>query len=327
MLSIPALTYGQAPSTAYKLGVDGVKAIEQGETKAGVKLLQQAWRLEPRSYDYPFEIGRALLLGGSPKKAEKYFYPLQHHADVQPDLYILLADCYMQLDEQKKTKDEERKKEFDALRYGIQKLPETGELYLELGNRKIEMEEHLDALAVFESGIANAPNYTENYFWAAKLMKASGNLLWTWIYAELFVNISDNDEMIRTAAKLAADAYEVVLSEKWKADPEQMDQELKFLLSNKCSNDENGVLKAIQSRKCVMTEWSETDFPIAALLSRSKQLEQAGLLEAYLGSLMLEADKEAFLTWLASNGEHYEAYRRWRFYNPMLITKPVVRLN
>jgi hypothetical protein len=59
---------------------------------------------------------------------------------------------------------------------------------------------------VFESGIANAPNFADNYFWAAKLMKASSNPLWTWIYAELFVNISDNDEMIRTASELAATA-------------------------------------------------------------------------------------------------------------------------
>jgi hypothetical protein len=44
------------------------------------------------------------------------------------------------MDEEKKTPDEERKKELDALRYGIQKLPEAGELYLELGKRKIEME-------------------------------------------------------------------------------------------------------------------------------------------------------------------------------------------
>jgi hypothetical protein len=30
----------QAPSKAYKLGVDGIQAIESGETSAGIKLLK-----------------------------------------------------------------------------------------------------------------------------------------------------------------------------------------------------------------------------------------------------------------------------------------------
>ncbi|MCB0754085.1 MAG: hypothetical protein KDB98_00730 [Flavobacteriales bacterium] len=317
----------QAPSTAYKLGVDGIQAIESGETSAGIKLLKEAWSLEPSSYDYPFEIGRALLLEDNAKKAEKYLFPLQYHQNVQPDLYIHLADCYKQIDEEKKTPDQNRKKELDALRYGIQKLPDAGELYLELGKRKIEMEQHLDALSVFESGIANAPNFADNYFWAAKLMKASSNPLWTWIYAELFINISDNDEMIRTAMELAATAQEKVFSGSWKADPEKMDQELQYLLSKNCTSNLSGTDRTFEMRRCIMNEWRGTAFAIAPLIKRFDELEQNGFLDAYSGSLMLQSNKEAFLAWLASNGERYEAFRRWRFYNPMFITEPVKRVN
>jgi hypothetical protein len=63
------------------------------------------------------------------------------------------------------------------------------------------------------------------------------------------------------------------------------------------------------------------------LLKRWQQLEKARILEAYFGALLLESDKEKFLPWLADNAEKYEAYRKWRFYNPMLITEPVVRVN
>lgn len=317
---------GQTSDTAYQLGVDGVKAIEAGKFKDGIKLLKKAWSLEPNQYDYPFEIGRAFYLDNQHKKAEKYLFQLQYHADVQADLYTLLANCYNELNELKKTPDFTRKKELDALRYGIQKLPQAGTLYLELGKRKLEQGETVDALAVFESGIANAPNFTENYFWAAKLMKASRNHLWAWLYAELYLNMADNPEMTRTAARIIAESMQKMLSGNWRVDPEQMDQELAFLLKEKCQPLSSDIEGAIQFRECLMTEWTNTNFALRPLIERSKVLKSRGFLEVYLGSVLLEADKEAFLTWLASNAERFEAFRRWRYYNPMMITKPIVRV-
>lgn len=326
LILIPTLVNAQAPSNAHVIAVDGVKAIEDGEIQEGIKMLKQAWKMEPATYDYPFEIGRALYLNDQPKKAEKYLYQLQYHTDVQSDLYILLANCYKAIDELKKTQDLTRKKELDALRYGIQKLPEAGILYLELGKRKLDEGEAVDALSVFESGIANAPNFTENYFWAAKLMKASRNHLWAWIYAELYLNMADDVEMNRTAARIVAESLEKIHADSWVADAEQMDQELKFLLAGKCKPTSSSVDRFIEFRKCLMSEWNNTNFPVASLLRRSKEIDSQGYLEAYLGSTLLESDKEAFLPWLASTGERYEAFRRWRYYNPLMITEPVVRV-
>ena len=325
LLLIPSIIFAQN-SAAYKLGVEGVRAIENGDLKTGVKLLKEAWTKEPASFDYPFEIGKAFLESNDAKKAEKYFYPLQYHSDVQSELYVALAQCYFELNEAKKNPDPERKKELDALRYGIQKLPAAGELYLQLGKRKIELDKPLEALVVFESGITNAPNFCDNYFWAAKLMKASDNHLWTWIYAELFVNMTDNDEMKRTASSLAATASDYVFSDKWVADPEQMDQELKFLVSQTCGTKEQGLERAATIRRCIMQHWNEVNYPISALLERLEQLEQNGFLDVYLGSLMLETNKEKFLQWLAENGEQYEAFRRWRYYNPLLVTEKITRV-
>ena len=151
LLTAPVLGMAQSASNAYAIGVNGVKAIEAGEFNEGIKLLKKAWALEPGEYDYPFELGRTHFLNGQEKKAEKFLYPLQSHANVQPDLYVLLADCYRKINETKKTPDMTRKKEFDALRYGIEKLPESGILYLKMGKRKLELEENVDALSVFET--------------------------------------------------------------------------------------------------------------------------------------------------------------------------------
>lgn len=313
---------------AYTLGVEGIKEVDAGNYNEGIKLLKQARNLAPQEYDYTIEIGKAYFLSGNPKMAEKFLYPLQYHENVQPDLYLVLANCYKELEELKKNPNPERKKELDALRYGIQKFPETGILYLELGKRKIEMETPIEALATFESGIMNAPNFADNYFWAAKLMKATGNNLWAWIYAETFFNLSESEEMKRTAALLINDATEVIFSENWNADPEKMDQDLRFMLASKCKNSEVGWNKILNKRACLMKEWRETDYAISVIIDRMYELESKGFLESYLATIYLESDKERFLPWLADeHAKGFDAYRKWRYWNPVSFNKPLKRLN
>ncbi|MCB9186847.1 MAG: tetratricopeptide repeat protein [Flavobacteriales bacterium] len=320
------IAFPQSDSTAYRLGIEGIKLIDEGDFQEGINYLKKARKLEPEQYDYTFEIGHAYYLSGNSKLAEKYLYPLQYHVHVQPDLYILLAQCYKALNEEKKTPDESRKKELDALRYGVQKFPKVGSLQLELGKRNLEMEEPLKALSIFEDGIVNAPNFAENYFWAAKLLKATGNPLWTWIYAEVFFNLTENDEMKRTAAQLISESTEKVFSENWKADPESMDQELRFLLTSECKSINSNWDLYIEKRACLLDKWRDTAFPISVVIGRMAQLEEKGLLEPYLATIYLENDKGLFLPWVAAHAKEYETYRKWRNWNPITIKEPVKRL-
>ncbi len=311
---------------AYSLGVEGIKAVDAGNYKEGIKLLKQARNLAPQEYDYTFEIGKAYFLSGNAKMAEKFLYPLQYHENAQPDLYLVLANCYKELEELKKNPNPERKKELDALRYGIQKFPQTGMLYLELGTRKIEMEAPIEALATLESGIVNAPNFADNYFWAAKLLNATGNNLWAWIYAETFFNLSEIEEMKRTAALLINDATQAVFSENWNAEPEKMDQDLRFMLTSKCASSEDNWTKILNKRACLMKEWRETDYPISAVIDRMIELESKGFLEPYLATIYLESDKKKFLPWLAEHPKEFDAFRKWRYWNPISLKEPVKRL-
>ncbi len=317
----------QNTSDAYSKGVEGIKLVDKGEFTQGIKLLKQARNLEPHDFDYSFEIGKAYLKSGDPKKAEKYLFPLQYHSKVLPGLFIELANCYREIEDGKKTPDPERKKELDALRYGIQKLPEAGILYLELANAKLEMEQPLEALAVFENGISKAPNFAENYFWAAKLMKAAGNDLWAWIYAEVFFNMSDDEEMKRTAALLISDASQVVFSTSWKPDPDKMDQELHYMLSENCKQNSSEFNALVATRICLLENWGNTSFPISSILTRTKEIRSKGLLEAYLATIHLESDKATFLSWVSGNAKTFEDYRKWRYWNPLIVTKSIQRIS
>lgn len=320
------LAQPQKADDAYAIGVEGIQLIDKGEYDLGIKLLKKAWKLEPKEYDYAFEIGKAYLLSGNPKKAEKYLYNLQYHVNAQADLYITLSSCYAQLEELKNAPNPERKKELDALRYGIQKLPSEGILYLELGKKRLEMEQAVEALAVFESGIQKAPNFAENYFWAAKLLGASGNHLWAWFYAEICFNMTDDDDLFRASAVLISNSLKVVLGENWRADPEKLDQDFKFVLASHCENVENQLGLQLETRKCLLQNWQYNSFVIAPLFLRMNELDKLGFLEAYLATILDEKDKEQFLKWLALNPQSFEAYRTWRYWNPLKLKKPIHRL-
>lgn len=316
----------QKADNAYAIGVEGIQLIDKGEYDLGIKLLKKAWKLAPKEYDYAFEIGKAYLLSGDPKKAEKYLYDLQYHVNAQADLYIALSSCYVEIEALKKAPNPERKKELDALRYGIQKLPSEGILYLELGKKRLEMEQAVEALAVFESGIQKAPNFAENYFWAAKLMVASGNDLWAWFYAETCFNMTDDDDLSRSSAVLISNSLKVVLGKNWRADPEKLDQDLKFVLASNCENVENQSGLQLEKRICLLQNWHYNSFVIAPLFLRMKKLEELGFLEAYLATILHENDKKQFLKWLAQNAQSFEAYRTWRYWNPLQLKKPIHRL-
>ena len=324
---LPIITFAQAEKSAYELGVEGVLKVDAGEFEDGIQLLKQARNKEPLEYDYTFEIGKAYFKSGNPKKAEKHLFPLQYHAHVQADLYILLADCYKELEEQKKIPDEARKKEFDALRYGIQKLPSEGILYRELGKRNIELEKSVEALAVLEMGIVKAPNYPENYFWAAKLLKGSGNLLWAWFYSELFFNMSDDEEMKRSAAILISSTAPTVLGKNWAGEPDKLDQDLRYVNSEKCSDKE---FVSIENRAkklgCLIENWEYKKYEVEPLFSRMEDLQKRGWIEPYLASMVQATDKEQFLSWVAQHAPEFEAYRSWRFWNPLHLTGPINRL-
>jgi predicted Zn-dependent protease len=115
LLSLGVITVQSQPKQdAYSLGIQGILKVDNGDYKAGIKLLKRARNLEPKEYDYAFEIGKAYFKSGKPRTAEKYFFELQYHSSVQADLYVLLSRCYEELEALKKNPNPENKKAMDA---------------------------------------------------------------------------------------------------------------------------------------------------------------------------------------------------------------------
>ncbi len=331
LVLVCGFAYGNQAQTnkeAYALGVEGIFKVDNGQYKEGIALLKKARNLEPQEYDYSFEIGKAYMKSGEVKKAEKYLFPLQYHANVQADLYVLLSGCYEQLEETKKNPDLTNKKAMDVLRYGIQKLPESGVLYFELAKKNLALENPKDALATLELGVLSSPNFAENYFWAAKLMQAAGNHLWAWVYAECFYNMTDDLELKRSAALLVSGSSSRIFSDKWKADPNKFDENLRFTISERCKEEKpnDAVTRQLIIRRCLINQLSENKSPLSPILARMKLLEAKGWLDANVQGIFEQSDKQKFVEWVVENGARFDEYRKWSYWKPMHITTPLDRL-
>jgi tetratricopeptide (TPR) repeat protein len=328
-----ALSYSRSNAQsdeAETLAMRGIEMVDNESFDEGIKLLKAARNKRPSEYDFPLEIAKAYLKKDDPKKAERYLFELQYHKSVQPDLFILLSECYSKLEDAKKNPDETRKKETDALLYGIGKFPSSGMLYLKLGHIYQQLEKPIDALAIWEKGIQKDPTYAENYFWASRILQMTGNHLWAWLYGETFWNMTDDAELGRAIAANIIVSADKVLSGQWTADPEKTDQDFAFLVKEKCSGTGSnlvGMDKQNQMRDCLLRSSESLPDPLIPFFSRLHEIRERGWQTVYLAHLYQDQDRVKFIDVVTQNPETTDQFRNWFYWNRMKPTAPISRLN
>ena len=71
----------------------------------------------------------------------------------------------------------------------LKRFPKSPVLYSEYGALLSENKNEDAAIKQWEKGIEADPNYSSNYYYAAKYYAQKGNVLWGILYSEIFVNI------------------------------------------------------------------------------------------------------------------------------------------
>jgi len=103
-------------------------------------------------------------------------------------------------------------KEADKMyKEGLKKFPKTGVLYSEYGDMLTQYDNKRGAIEQWEKGIAADPNYSGNYYYAAKYY-ADDNIFWSSIYGEIFVNIESLTKRTAEIKNLLLNDYKNLLS-------------------------------------------------------------------------------------------------------------------
>ena len=332
------LTIGQTPKKlALEKGKDAIKLMDSGQIDESIELLEEAQKLDPERFDYPYELAFAYYLKQDYKGAIKRLEKIQDHPNVTELLFQMMGNCYDMMGKTDKA--------FEAYDLGLQKFPNSGIIYLEKGNVHWAKEEYGEALPFYEKGIEVEPQFASNYYRASRIYMASNEEVWGLLYGEIFMNIERNSQRTAEISKLLFDTYkkEIVFtndSSMTVSFCQQMSMGLDALSDPSniklpfCMVFEPTLLMSILSEKSIeinsldrirtrfITNYfkAENDqkYPNVLFDYQNKLLKE-GHLEAYNHWILMKGDEENFVKWQNENSEKWDNFINWFNDNGLVI--------
>ena len=323
---------------AAKKAKEAINLMDNGKVEESIKLLEDAQKLDPSKYQYPYEIGYAYYLIKEYKSAAKALEKAKKYEDASDLVYQLLGNSY---DDAGK-----RSKALETYEEGLKLFPNSGYLYLEIGIVNMMEKEYNKALGYFEKGIEKAPKYASNYYWATKIYLSSTEEVWGMIYGEIFINLEPSTKRTVEISKLLFDEYKseikiindtmksVSFSKNATITLEQLQDTKNFKLPFGISCYEPTLIMSILNIKdinlvslnSIRTQFIEnyykSEFDIKypnILFAYQNKLNQSGHFEAYNYWLLMHGDQDAFIEWKDKNITKWENFISWFTANPIGI--------
>ena len=329
--------FAQNNPKAKEIVNEAIKHVDEGDYKTGIKLLQEAQKLDPEDVDITYEIGYAYYLDKDYKKAIQILEKIKSDKKAKDYVFQLLGNAYDNLG---KTEDA-----LAAYKDGLKKFPNSGRLYLEQGTLWMRQKEYNKALDLYEAGIKADPDFASNYYWAAKLYCSSSEEVWGMIYGEIFMNIERGSKRTAEISKLLYDTYKEQITF-----PNDTSTRISFSKNMTLNVDklEGGKIKLpfgnmgyemilslstvgtrkinIQSLDKIRTNFvdlyysngKDKEYP-NLLFEYQKKVKDAGHLQAYNYWILMKGDDQGFSNWLEGNKEAYEKFIAWFKDNAMVV--------
>ncbi len=331
LLTAGQITYGQInKEKALEKGNQAIKLEDDGEYEKAIKLFEEAQKLDPDKIDYPYEIAYSYMQLKEYKKAINIGEKLTKHKDVEDMNYELLGNAYDYLGKEDKA--------IEIYEEGLKKFPNSGRLYLEMGVMQMIKKDYNKALAYYEKGIEVAPQFSSNYYWAAKIYCSSTEEVWGMIYGELFINIERNTKRTVEISKLLYDTYKseikftsdtsfsVSFSKNASISIDDLKDSSMFLLPFGIGIYEPTLMMStineksidINSLDRIRKNFVETYFKNGndkkypnILFDYQNKILKAGNLEAYNHWILMKGDEDDFTKWQSDNKDKWDNFVKW----------------
>ncbi len=324
---------------AYDKGVRAIELMDNGKIDESIALLEEAQKLDPDRFDYPYEMAYAYYLKEDYKSAIKILEKNKKHKDVTERLFQLLGNSYDIIGQSDKA--------FAAYDEGLEIFPNSGMIYLEKGNVYWGKKEYNNALPYYEKGIEVDPKFPSNYYRAALLYCGSTEEVWGMLYGEIFMNLERNSQRTVEISKLLYDTYKNEISftsdstrsvsfcqmMSMSLDAFSDPDNIKFPF---CMVYEPTLLIAIAFEKeitmnsldRIRTTFIDVYYQSGrdkthpnALFNYEKEIMEAGHMEAYNHWILMQGNLDEFDKWYAGNKEKWDNFILWFTDNGLELDK------
>jgi tetratricopeptide (TPR) repeat protein len=286
LLFIATTGFSQETPTAQSLHETAQGFLKQGDYENAILVLNRALQLQPNDLQISKDLLFTYYLKRDFAKALEVGKPLADRQDADVQSFQMVGLVYKAIAEDKEAEKLYKK--------GLKKFPGEGVLYSEYADLIAE-KEPANALKLWEKGIEVDPNNSSNYYFVAKRYAASGEILWSILYAEIFLNMESFTPRSTEMKNLLLDQYKKFFvagytaptppSTGKKAPPMSFTKAVAEVLTNQQSQTGFGItpesLTAIRTR--FILEWYDKyaeKFPFK-LFEHQRQLLQEGMFEAY----------------------------------------------
>ncbi|HEV9035013.1 MAG TPA: hypothetical protein VGQ51_00280 [Puia sp.] len=153
---------------------------QQGDYTNAIVVLNGALQKDPRNLELSKDLSFNYYLSRDYTKGLSIAKPLIDRPDADVQTYQIVGMFY---------KVQDDRKECEKLyRAGLKRFPRSGVLYNEYGEVLWASQDY-SAIRQWEKGIETDPNYSSNYYNAAKYYYFTRDKVWALLYGEIFINL------------------------------------------------------------------------------------------------------------------------------------------
>lgn len=322
-----------------KLGLRAMKLMNQGDFEEALPLLDEAASRDPGNITYPYEKALCYFKMTFYDDALKILDTLRYHEDATDQIYQLLGACYDFF--------AEKEKAIEVYNEGLEKFPDSGRLYMELGITELGRDQQHRAAGYWELGIEVDPAFDLNYYYYIKHYANRTEKVWLVLYGEIFLNLSRNQSKIEEISAYLFELYrDALFGEGDSLNPNFSHARFVTAINSDLEKYpfqglvqmfmEEAAAKVFDKRDSLDVEklsklraefirlWYGKSLHIKypnIIFERLAELKRHNFLEAYDWVLFSGADKQAFKQEYNDNYLIFRKFDAWLDKNPFVIDK------
>lgn len=302
--------FGQSDD-ATTLHENAKKYMTQGDYANATIILVRANELAPFATPISRDLALCYYMQNENTKALNVIRPLLDKENADEQTFQFAGLIYQRLNQ---PKDADR-----VYKRGLKLFPKSGVLYNDYGELLWAQKDYT-AIAQWEKGIKEDPNFAENYFNAAKFYFLSQDRIWALIYGEIFINLEPHSQRTIEAKSILTEGYKKLYSQ-----PNLLSDikgknpfEIAFLTDMNKQNDV--VVRGLNAETLTMIRtrfilsWFHNynqNFPFA-LFNAQKYMLENGLFQAYNQWIFGAAQSlSAFQNWTTTHTAEYDAFSKY----------------
>lgn len=305
ILTIVSSAFAQDPKTLYETG----KTFQrQGDFANAILVFNRALEQQPNDLNLLKDLAFTYYLQRDFVKARQTALPLPDRADSDVQTFQILGLVYKAL--------EERKEAEKLYKQGLKKFPKSGMLYNEYGEMLWTKQDY-SAIKFWEKGIEVDPNFSSNYYNAAKHYYHTFDKVWPVVYGEIFLNLESYSKRTAEIKDLLLASYKKLFSETDLSNKQDIKNPFVAAFLTQMAKHSAAISQGVNSesltvlRTKFILDWFDKEagkFPFR-LFDYQQQLLKAGMFDSYNQWIFgASQNLPAFQIWTNTNGEAYSQF-------------------